>query len=190
MYTLLIDTHMSNVVIVLFKDGKVVNKINEFSNQSHSVITMNSIKAILDNSGINVNDVGSIIVVNGPGSFTGVRIGVTIAKTISYCLNLPIRVISSLEVILSNVYGNGAKTVALNDKNGYFVASFDENNQLLEDYQYLNNKDYALYKDTKVVIDNITDIDYEKVYAFALMKQTINPHLVNPLYVKKIEVQK
>lgn len=187
MYTLLIDTHMTNVVIVLFKDGKIVNKISEFSNQSHSIITMNSIKNVLDNNVRNIND---LIVINGPGSFTGVRIGVTIAKTMAYCLKVPIRVVSSLEVILSNVEGNRAKTVALNDKNGYFIASFDENDKLLGDYQYLSNKDYNVYKETNNVIDNIEDINYEKVYNFARKKEVLNPHLVNPLYVKKIEAQK
>ena len=50
-----------------------------------------------------------IIVVNGPGSFTGVRLGVTIAKTLAYTLNIPIKTISSLEV--SSISNNAQKSI-------------------------------------------------------------------------------
>ncbi len=190
MYTLLIDTHMANVILVLFKNGKIQKQINEVSFQSHSVITMPLLKELLENAKISVRDLNDIIVINGPGSFTGVRIGVTIAKTISYCLNTSIRAISSLEALVASLPQKGAKNVAINDKNGYFVAKFDDCNRLLEEYQYISNKDYITYKKENDVIDSFNNIDYEKVYLFAHTKEALNPHLVNPLYVKKIEVQK
>ena len=190
MYTLLIDTHFTKVKLVLYKENNVSKIIVEESNQSHSVITMPLIEKILQDANIHVKDINQIVVVNGPGSFTGVRIGVTIAKTISYCLNIPIKVISSLEVLACNVSNMDSTIVAFNDRNGYFVGKFDNRNKLVEDYFYLTNTDYADFKNNNVVYDNITDINYNEVYKLIVDKNNINPHLVNPIYVKKIEVLK
>jgi len=190
MYTLLLDTHFSTVTIVLYKDGKVVAIEEKESNQSHSIITMPLLESLLTNNGINIKDISEIVVVNGPGSFTGVRIGVTIAKTISYCLNIPIKVISSLEVLASNVITDNNKIVALNDRNGYFIGKFTSDNKLEEDYYYISNAEYKEFAKDNKIYDFFEYIDYEKVYETLKSKDNLNPHLVNPLYVKKIEVQK
>lgn len=190
MYTLYIDTHMHNVIIVIYKNGKLLQKIEKDSNQSHSVLTMPAIEEILQANNIDIKNINDIIVVNGPGSFTGVRIGVTIAKTMAYCLNAPIRVISSLEVLVASIDDKSPKIVAINDRNGYFVGVFDENDNLIEEYKYLSNQEYNIFKQTNMVIDQKIITDYDKIYEFAINKQPMNPHLVNPLYVKKIEVQK
>ena len=71
-----------------------------------------------------------IYVVNGPGSFTGVRLGVTIAKTFAYTLEIPIKTISSLELkAVSLVEKN--KIVGVKENNGYYIGIFDEDNNLM-----------------------------------------------------------
>ena len=55
---------------------------------------------------LTVNDIDKILVVTGPGSFTGERIAVTIGKTIAYCLNIPIKVIDALTIIAINTDGD------------------------------------------------------------------------------------
>lgn len=190
MYTLFIDTHFTNVTLILYKDGKLVNKFVLESNQSHSLITMPAIKELLEKEKLDIKNVGEIIVVNGPGSFTGVRIGVTIAKTIAYTLNIPIKAITTLEVLSSNIETEQDKIVAFNDRNGYFIGFFDKDNQLIKDYTYITNVEYKEFKNNNFVYDNFLEIDYQKVYDFSKSKKHINPHLVNPIYVKKIEVQK
>lgn len=190
MYTLLIDTHFTKVILVLYKDDNIIKVIVEESNQSHSIITMPLIRELLKENNLDINEINQIVVVNGPGSFTGVRIGVTIAKTISYCLNIPIKVISSLEILACNVKCDNDKIVAFNDRNGYFVGKFDNKNKLLEDYFYLSNSEYQTFKTNNVVFDILEDIDYNEVYKMIMDKEVINPHLVNPIYVKKIEVLK
>lgn len=190
MYTLFIDTHFSKVTIIIYKDYKVISKIEEESNQSHSVITMPLIESILNNNSIDINEIKEIVVVNGPGSFTGVRIGVTIAKTISYCLNIPIKVVSSLEVLACQITAKNNKIVALNDRNGYFVGEFDSCNNPIKDFIYISNAEYKEFIKTNQVYDKFDCIDYELLVELLNSKEPVNPHLVNPLYVKKIEVQK
>jgi len=190
MYSLFIDTHFTNVNIIIYKDSKVIFKEELESKQSHSIVTMPLLRTILEDNNLSLNDMSEIIVVNGPGSFTGVRIGVTIAKTISYCLNIPIKVISSLEVLASNVTGVDNKIVAFNDRNGYFIGEFNKDNKLLKDYYYLSNNEYLEFSNNNKVFDKIDIIDYNKAYEFVKSKEYVNPHNVKPLYVKKIEVLK
>ena len=99
MYSLFIDTHDKDIVITLFKDGKVLSSNIKTSERHHSDFTMPMIDNILKDNKLNVHDLGELLVVNGPGSFTGVRLGVTIAKTLAYTLNIPIKTITSLETL-------------------------------------------------------------------------------------------
>lgn len=188
MNTLFIDTHNKIIKIILLKDGKVVDLKEKESSMQHSVYTMPLIDEIVKNNNLDSNDLNEIIVVNGPGSFTGVRIGVTIAKTMAYLLNISIKVINTLEMKAIFV-DSDKKIVVEEEKNGKFIGVFDKDNKIIGDYFYLKNSEYEEYKNNnKVTI--VSDIDYEKVYEYLRNVANINPHAVNPLYIKKIEVMK
>ena len=88
MNTLFIDTHLWDIIIVLLHDGLVVKKEEVKNKKNNSEYIFPSIVKVID--GIKLDE---IIVVNGPGSFTGVRLGVTIAKTLAYTLNIPIKLL-------------------------------------------------------------------------------------------------
>ena len=183
MYSLFLDTHDKNVVVVLYKDGVVVCNETLESNNKHSVITIPTIKKVLEENNIDIKDISEIIVVLGPGSFTGVRIAITIAKTIAYCLNIPIKTIDSL--MLMAVCVDNDKCVAIPDRNGAFVGYFDALNNTLKDYTYINKNEYEeLLLKEKVYSD--INIDYQKVYEYLKGEKGKNPHLVKPLYIKGI----
>ena len=99
MNSLFIDTHDKDIIITLFKNGKVLEASLKSSERHHSDFTMSMIESVLKNNNLTVHELDEILVVNGPGSFTGVRIGVTIAKTLAYTLNIPIKTITSLECL-------------------------------------------------------------------------------------------
>ncbi len=186
MYSLFIDTHDKKVIIILYKDGKIINKTVEESKNKHSEITMPILDKTLRDSGVEPNELGEIIVVNGPGSFTGERIAVTIAKTLAFTLNIPIKAIDSLSILALNVESD-LKIVAIEDRNGAFVGVFDKENSVLEDFKYLNKTDYLEYKNNnKVQTEADIAIDYEKVYEFTKNLVNLNPHEVKPLYIKGI----
>ena len=186
MYSLFIDTHDKKVIIILYKDGKIINKTVEESKNKHSEITMPILDKTLRDSGVEPNELGEIIVVNGPGSFTGERIAVTIAKTLAFTLNIPIKAIDSLSILALNVESD-LKIVAIEDRNGAFVGVFDKENSVLEDFKYLNKTDYLEYKNrNKVHPEADIAIDYEKVYEFTKNLVNLNPHEVKPLYIKGI----
>ena len=188
MYSLLIDTHDKDVLLVLYKDGKVLDKINKESNMRHSEITMPSLIDLIERNGLNTSNIDEIFTVIGPGSFTGVRIGVTIAKTMAYLLKKPIRSISSIDL---KYFSNGLKNglYAVDEKNGYFVANYDGNVDTNVDIKYYSIQEYKDNFTDKAVNFNI-DYDLESIYKYAIKLPEMNPHLVNPIYVKQIEAQK
>ena len=179
-----IDTHLNDLVIILENNNKIIKEKIIKAEKNNSTLIMPTIKEVLDNI-----IPSSIIVVNGPGSFTGVRLGVTIAKTLAYTLNIPIRTISSLECMAVSTNLNSKKRVGFSDNNGYYIGNFDSNNSLIDKYIYLSNREYNDYYYKNEVIDNI-ELDYLKIIEFAILKSPINAHEVNPVYIKKIDVEK
>jgi len=180
---LFIDTHLNDVIIILEQDGKIIKKQFITDKKQNSTFIMPTIKKILGKQ-----KPSSIIVVNGPGSFTGVRLGVTIAKTLAYTMKVPIRTISSLEMMAVSCVEE-EKIVAFSDNNGYYIGIFDKNNELIGTYEYLTNSEFKIYESKYEVLQNI-EINYENVIKFALSKKELNAHEANPVYVKKIDVEK
>ena len=65
MYSLYIDTHYTEVCVVLFKDKKVLDKEVVKTSLKHSVITMPTIKDLIERNNITVDDINEVIVCNG-----------------------------------------------------------------------------------------------------------------------------
>ena len=179
MYTLFIDTHQ-NTNLALFKDNLVLKHIEDRSVRQSTVI-MPLLKTMLDEFSISIKEINEIIIVNGPGSFTGVRLGVTIGKTIAYTMNIHIKCINALELkALMDEYQN--KFYGIKDAKGIYLGEVKEN--FLE-LTYLNN---AEVNQSNIITD--VTYDFKKLIKYQNKLLTIEPHLVNPIYVKKIEAQK
>ena len=183
MYTLFIDTHYISLHLALFKDELVIEEIKK-EDVKHSTYFIPLLKELLEKNDVTFDDLSGIIVVNGPGSFTGVRIGVVVAKMISYCKNIPVKAISYLQA-LSLKYDNDL-LIGIKDRNGAFVGSFNRDHDLVLDYFYLSNQDLKKYSE-EIIIDR--EVDLNKVYLYMKEQMTINPHLLKPIYVKRIEVE-
>ena len=99
MITLFIDTSSSDVSIAILRDSSVIYQKCENIPNKHSVYTVSFIDEALKSCNINPIDVNKIMVVNGPGSFTGLRIGVTIAKVYAYLCKAEVVPVSSLKIL-------------------------------------------------------------------------------------------
>ncbi len=192
MYTLLIDTHDKDILVCIYKDGRELKHISKESPNNHSNIVMPMLSDLFNSLNIKINDLKQILVINGPGSFTGVRVGVTIAKTIAYCLNIPIKTISSLDMYAVSTDTSSNKLVLLHDFKGAYICLYSKDNRVLDGPFYMSNNDLNKYlKDndySKIVIDN--KIDLNKVYSYSLNIKNTICHNVNPLYIKEIDALK
>jgi len=187
MISLFIDTHLKDVVLALYKEEVLLSLKTLSEPKEHSTVCVPLLVQFLEENRLQPKDISDIVVVNGPGSFTGVRIGVTIAKTLSYTLSIPIRAISSLELFLP--ISDSYELLALSEKNGYFVGKLDSSCQSILEYSYVNKEEFLkLQEDCSVLLD--PSVSYENVIKYAHKKPILLCHEVNPFYVKKIEVEK
>lgn len=187
MKTLFISTYNEIITIGLLDDGKLVDEVNQESHKSHSIYLIPIIKGILKNNNIDTSNLNEIQVINGPGSFTGIRLGITVAKTLAYTLNIPIKTITSIEAIAaSNNYDK--LIVSIKDNKGKYLGIFN-NNKLVNDLLYLSNNEYEEYlknySDYEIIENNTLDL--ERIYSYLKYKEPVNPHSVKAVYIKGIE---
>ncbi|MBU8576203.1 tRNA (adenosine(37)-N6)-threonylcarbamoyltransferase complex dimerization subunit type 1 TsaB [Bacillus pumilus] len=102
MTILAIDTSNHTLGIALVKDSTVIGESITYLKKNHSVRAMPTVEALLKECGVAPSELSKIVVAKGPGSYTGVRIGVTIAKTLAWTLSIPISAVSSLETLAAN----------------------------------------------------------------------------------------
>ena len=189
MYSLLIDTHDKDLLICLYKDDEVLDKeVN--STMNHASKCMPIINDILTRNSLDVHNLGEVIVVIGPGSFTGVRIGATIGKMLAYNLNIPIKTITSLDMYAISNESDKNKLVLIRDLKGSYGAYYTSDNQIIDEAFYKSEDSLNEYLKDKeeYIIDN--EINLEKVKQFVNNTEAINPHKVNPIYIKEIEANK
>jgi tRNA threonylcarbamoyladenosine biosynthesis protein TsaB len=108
MKILSIDTSNYPLGIALIEEGKVIGEYITNFKKNHSVRAMPAVEQLLKDCETEPKELTKIVVANGPGSYTGVRIGVTLAKTLAWSLNIPLIPVSSLAVLASSGrYFNG-----------------------------------------------------------------------------------
>ena len=95
-----IETSSKNCSVSVSRDGKLKSIVEICSEQySHSENLHNFISEALKKIKLNPNDLDAIAVGNGPGSYTGLRIGVAAAKGLCFALNIPLIGINSLQIL-------------------------------------------------------------------------------------------
>lgn len=123
MKILCIDTSSKLCSVAILNDTTLINKLELDNGLTHSETLMPLIKKLLDECNLSLKDINLLVSDVGPGSFTGIRIGVATVKAFSDSLNIPCIGISSLEVLAYNVKNNGliCSTIDCKNDNCYFA---------------------------------------------------------------------
>ena len=160
MKVLTFDTSLDKTYVTLSDNDKfLADKIVENHDEKyHSAFLIPTIVSILKNNNLTMQDINVIGTNIGPGSFTGIRACVTVARVIAQQLNIPLVGVSSLE-ILSQINKETSKTITVLDarKKQYYTAVYDNNNEIqkpeLTSEEDLLKKDFA---NTFVVADKVS----------------------------------
>ena len=99
MYILAIETTGAFASVALAKDNKIIGHISGNDRFSHLQNLMPQVETVIKENKLSIGDIGLIAVSNGPGSFTGIRIGVSTARALSQILNVPCVAVPSLEAL-------------------------------------------------------------------------------------------
>lgn len=201
---LYLDTSSSFLYSGIVEDDTLVAEIIEEMDCDLSRITLLKISEMFNKVNLRPNDIDKIIVVNGPGSFTGIRVGITIAKTYAWGLKKDITTITSLEAMAISSSFIGYKVPMIDARRGYvYSAIFDENNNEVFGrchikLEELDNNINSLNKDVIVITNDDIEGNYvkEKYRPNILRivekfkdKECVNPHFVNPEYLKLTEAE-
>ncbi len=203
MKVLYIDTSSDYLYSGIVIDDKLVSSIKKKYEKDLSKEALPKIIELFDEAEITPKDLDKIIVVNGPGSFTGIRIGITIAKTIAWALNINITPISGLTAMTISCNNDNYKMPLIDARRGYvYGAIYDkDNNKVVEDsHIYLEDLLDKIndLSDVTAITNNDININLKKEkYNPDILKivkhyknsEGINPHLVNPIYLKKTEAE-
>ena len=95
---LAIDTSTDTASVAIVQDSEVLAELTWRSGQNHSVELLPHLSNLLNQVGLALQSASGIIVAKGPGSFNGLRVGVSTAKGLAFSLGIPIVGISTLEV--------------------------------------------------------------------------------------------
>ncbi|WP_332065353.1 tRNA (adenosine(37)-N6)-threonylcarbamoyltransferase complex dimerization subunit type 1 TsaB [Bartonella sp. CB189] len=136
MLTLAIDTASIYCAVALVRDKSVIARISECMNKGHAEKLIGYITQIINQVSITLNQVDRIAVNIGPGSFTGIRVGVATAKALALALEIPTVGVTTLEALAAQISSkNTSSTITVvieAGKNMFFHQSFNEDITPLE----------------------------------------------------------
>ncbi|WET04542.1 tRNA (adenosine(37)-N6)-threonylcarbamoyltransferase complex dimerization subunit type 1 TsaB [Flavobacterium sp. YJ01] len=115
-FILNIETATKNCSVSVAKDGKTI-ACNELADEgySHAEKLHVFIEEVIAKAGISVQDLVAIAVSQGPGSYTGLRIGVSAAKGLCYALNIPLIAVDTLQTLASQAEVTDGKIIPMLD---------------------------------------------------------------------------
>lgn len=198
MLSLIMDTSNQYLLVALYQDGQCLDSIQELGSKRQSENAIPYLSSLLEKNHLELLDVDEMIITKGPGSYTGERVAMTIAKTLSVISPLRIKSISSLAA-----YAGLKRCVSVIDARSHkvFVCAYDQGKALIEE-QMINVDDFCEFmKDYQgyCVVGQSSVVGYENMNVdlaenMYLLSQYVEPveHVdaMVPCYLKDVEAKK
>lgn len=190
---LIIDTSTKYIYLSLVIDDLEVEYVYEVGHNDHSVTIMPHLEKILAKQKIELKDLDQIIVGIGPGSYTGVRIGVTVAKMIAYLNQTKLYQVSSLALLASHsdkkhvlplidARRGNAFMAYYENKGNQLICLKDDTLENIESYQSQLDNDYEVVESGKPLVNKIIVSD--------LLTLVEDVHELIPNYLQKTEAER
>ena len=185
MILLAIDTTAESIILALKKDDKEDFFVSEKGAKKHNSVLLSEIDGFLAKNALTLSDVEIFGVVTGPGSFTGIRVGVATVNAFAFATGKKIAEVTSLEV--PSCSENGKVIVTLDCRHGNYYCGIFENGK--KEYLALNEAEIAVLEGKKLKAEDATPSDLlrcclEKVRKGELCSQA------KPFYLKKSSAER
>ena len=193
MFSILLDSSNTSLTVGLAKDDILLESISYEAWQTQSEHMIPELDKLLDKYDVNRNQISDVVVAIGPGSYTGVRIAITIAKTIAAVLPVKVYAISSLRCQKD---GKNPSICVINARSGRsYFGVYEDDKVLVEDMILTNDKvqEYINEHPDFVVCGNATylgvngkqpDIARELLSLKKVVAPVSDPLAVKPVYMK------
>ena len=192
MISLFLDTSTKYLCIGIAKDHKVIYKFQQEAIKKQSELTIPFLQKALSEVNISLDDIDEVNVTIGPGSFTGIRIGMCIAKVLASMKNIPLKAISSL-----NAYASLGKKIVILDAKAkrVYLGIYNNNEKVIDECvveietfkEMLNDyPDYDVVLDSFLIEKESETIDViENMNRISLTTSVIeNVDSLVPIYLK------
>ena len=191
---LVIDSASKFLYVALYEDLECLGKYYAEGNNDHSVKLMSEIEKIFISSNLKVKDLDEIIIGIGPGSYTGLRIGVVVAKMFAWNDNIPVKTVSSLAMFASSSSFEGLilpeidarrgnSFLGLYRKTGKTLVLEDEEKLVnLENYKESIKESYEIVSKGEPNIEVILNSD--------ILSLVEDIHGLNPNYLRITEAER
>lgn len=150
MLTLAISTSSKICSVALLENDKPIKELNIDNQKTHSENLLPLIDELFKSTNKNVSELDLIACDVGPGSFTGIRIGISTTKAIAEVNQIPVVACTSLETLSYNTQGNIICSLIDARNNQVYCGIFDEKHNLIKDY---------MADDINVIIENLSEGD-------------------------------
>ena len=188
--TLMFDVSTNVMYVGYAKMGLLVDFTVRIAIRDHAKYLVDRIDSLLKRNKLKIDQIDEIIVGYGPGSYTGIRIAVMVAKMLGYTKNIPVKTISSLYFMTSGYHQKIA--AAIDARRGYVFCAVYENGQTIleEGYRKLTDfYEHPAYQGANLIF--IDDRNYEisttRIIENAKLVKDI--HSLEPLYLRKTEAE-
>ena len=192
---LAIDTSSRYLTVLAKKGEKSVLRHLPDCAMQHSVILMDEIDGALDECGLSVGECDFFAAVTGPGSFTGIRIGISTAKGFALAADKPLLSITSFDLIAYNVADENFYVVIDAAHAHYYVCGYGKSKKITFNPRYMSkeevkNLEFPLYGFEDLPFENYAKLDVKNCIAPALSLN--EEHLsreMRALYVRKSQAE-
>ncbi len=184
MTILALETTSSFGSVAIAKDGKLLALSCLDIQVTHSERVMPEIERMRVSLNMEMKDFDCVAISNGPGSFTGVRIGLAAAKGIAMSLKIPLIAVNTLELLAGNVTGGERKILALIDARmgEVYGALYDEKGKAIIEPRCSKPEDFLKQIDVPVIaLGSGVDAYKNELDRLNIDFRTVPLHLNNPL---------
>lgn len=197
MNVLAVDTSGNHLTILIIKGDKIFESFKEDIGLKHSITLMEEVERLLDTASLSLSDIDVFSAVVGPGSFTGIRIGVSTIKAFAYANNKKVLSVTSFDTLAYN--SKDSKVLAVIDArhDNFYVqkfiegkplkaefVTFDELKELSSGFTVLSNTNLNVEHKIVSVKDGLIKAVFSN-----LKNATFDREVLVPLYVKKSQAE-
>ncbi|MDE6613525.1 MAG: tRNA (adenosine(37)-N6)-threonylcarbamoyltransferase complex dimerization subunit type 1 TsaB [Clostridia bacterium] len=192
---LAIDTSSRYLTVLAQNGGKLVKRYSADCAMKHSVLLMDEVDKALCEAGLKVADCDFIAAVTGPGSFTGIRIGVSAAEGFALGADKPLLSVTSFDLIAYNVDDENFCVVIDAARSHYYVCGYGRGKEINLPPSYLSAEQVLslgrkLYGFEDLPLENYTKLNAGECLENAVKNNTSKPSReMHALYVRKSQAE-